>query len=50
MEIWEIISFLVSKVCEEQNCFLDITITEKGFNMQFMPIGAEIEEGDDDED
>lgn len=47
MDLWELISFLCQRVCEEQNCFLDITVTEQGFNMQFMPMGAEIEEGEE---
>ena len=45
MDLWELISLLCQRVCEEQNCFLDILITSQGWEIQLMPFG---EEGEDD--
>lgn len=48
MDLWELISLLCQKVCEEQNVFLDILITPNGWEFQLMPMGENLEEGEDD--
>lgn len=46
MQLWEVISMLCQKVVEEQNVFLNISITNDGWNIQLMPFYYE---EDDDE-
>lgn len=46
MQLWEVISMLCQKVVEEQNVFLNISITNDGWNIQLMPFSYE---EDDDE-
>lgn len=47
MDLWELISLLCQKVVEEQNVFLDILITPNGWEFQLMPMGEELEEGEE---
>lgn len=49
MELWELISMLCQKVVEEQNCYLDIIITNNGWNIQLMPIGDDWEDEEDED-
>ena len=46
MQLWEVISILCQKVVEEQNVYLDILITDHGWEIQLMALTYE----EDDED
>lgn len=43
MDIWEVICMLTRTVYEQQNCFLEIMVTESGIDIQLMPMGDDVE-------
>lgn len=49
MELWELISQLCRTVVTEQNVYLDILITQNGWELQLMPMGDDWEKEEDEE-
>ena len=47
MDSWDLICLLCKVVCQEQNVFLDIFIDHDGIQLQLMPMGEELENGED---
>lgn len=44
MELWELISLLCKRVVDDQNVYLDILITQNGWEIQLMPLGNDLED------
>ena len=47
-DLWELISVLCQKVCEEQNVFLDIFVEPGHVELQLMPMDEDWDEEEDE--